>query len=139
MSIIINYEKYISIYHYTYVPNYYARRLISKLNVSSQPFYFDFPSFWSFHTMNMTFNNILNTCLTDYWTWQNHIKIPTKSSNYCTSAPFVVLMGLLMCVGWLVMGSVVLYNCWLGSCPLVIYNPITAFIVLVSFYWRGTI
>ena len=31
------------------------------------------------------------------------------------------------------------YDCWLCSCPLVIYNLTMAFRVLISFYWRGTI
>lgn len=31
------------------------------------------------------------------------------------------------------------YDCWLGSCPLAFYNPTAASLLLVSFYWQGTV
>lgn len=32
-----------------------------------------------------------------------------------------------------------MYDCWLGSCPLVIYNPVAASSILVSSFWQGTV
>ena len=31
------------------------------------------------------------------------------------------------------------YNCWLGFCPLFLYNPAAASLVPISFYWQDTV